>query len=90
MRSNEVSDKEVISSQGTKIGVVKDVVFDEKEWKILAFDVDLEKSVSEEFNVKHHFSKTRVPIRVSDVQAVGDKIVLRTSGDIFKLVETSR
>lgn len=90
MLNSEIVGKEVIGANGFKIGKVRDVDFDEKSWKAISLEVQLEKEVAEEHNLKRQFKKTRVLINVGHVQAVGDRVILSGSKeDLLKLIATS-
>ncbi|MDH2899997.1 MAG: PRC-barrel domain-containing protein [archaeon] len=90
MLSSEIQGKEVIGSMGHKLGVVRGVSFDEKEWKVLALEVQLEKNIAEEHRLRHRFKKTRVLLNIEHVQAVGDKVLLTGSHeDLLKLIASS-
>jgi len=71
--------KEVIGSQGEKLGTVRDIQFDEKAWNVLAIVVELEKDVADQYKLGHRFKKTEVPINVKNIQAVSDKVILTGS-----------
>jgi sporulation protein YlmC with PRC-barrel domain len=87
MNARQIFDLEVVGSSAWKIGKVKDLVVDTNVWQVTAIDVELEKSVAKEFNVKHRFSKTHIPLGVSQIQAVGDRILLKSSKEeIFQQV----
>jgi sporulation protein YlmC with PRC-barrel domain len=82
--------KEVIGSQGDRLGVIHDIQFDEKGWNILAIAVQLEKGVAEAYNMGHRFRKTQVLIDVKHIQAVSDKVILTGSGkDLPQLITPS-
>jgi sporulation protein YlmC with PRC-barrel domain len=79
--------REVIGSQGEKLGVVHDLQFDEKGWMVLAIRVQLEKDIADQYNLGHRFKKTEVMIDVKHIQAVGDKVILSgSSKDLLQLV----
>ena len=75
----EIAGKEVIGSEGDTLGKVTDIQFDEKNWRVLALEVHLEKAVAEEHQLRHRLRKTRVSVSVDHIQAVGDKVVLKGS-----------
>lgn len=85
MLSSEIAGKEVIASEGEKLGTVHNIKFDEKGWSILALGVQLEKDVANRFDLGHRFGKAEVMIDVKHVQAVGDKVIL--SGSSKELLE---
>jgi sporulation protein YlmC with PRC-barrel domain len=81
---------EVIESKGYKLGTVSDLQFDERNWKLTAFEVQLDDAVAKEHQLKRRFRKTRVFINVERVQSVGDKVILKGSKeDLLKLIATS-
>jgi sporulation protein YlmC with PRC-barrel domain len=72
-------DKEVIGLNGWVIGTIKDVVFDEKTWKIGFLDVELDPEIAKEYDMKKLFRATHIPLDVDQVQGIGDKVTLKTS-----------
>ena len=90
MLTNEIVGKEVIGSDGFKVGKIRDTEFDEKTWKLNSLEIQLEKDVAEEHHLRHRFRKTRVLIHVDYVQSVGDRVILKGSKeDLLKLVASS-
>ena len=87
MLSSEIIGKEVIGSQGERLGTVRDIQFDEKGWNVLAIGVQLDKEVADEHNLGHRFRKTEVLISVKHIQAVGDKVILTgSSKELLQLI----
>ncbi len=85
----DLMDKEVIGLNGWVIGTVKNVMFDEKTWKIGSLDVQLDGDVAKEFEMRKVFRSTHIPIDVTHVQGIGDKVALKTSKeDLMTLVGT--
>ena len=90
MLSSEIIGREVISSQGEKLGRVRDVQFDERGWSVLALGVQLEKDVADRYDLKRRFRKTEVVIEVKQIQAVGDKVILTgSSKELLQLIKPS-
>ena len=90
MLSSEIIGREVISSQGEKLGRVRDVQFDERGWSVLALGVELEKDVADRYDLKRRFRKTEVVIEVKQIQAVGDKVILTgSSKELLQLIKPS-
>jgi sporulation protein YlmC with PRC-barrel domain len=86
MNALDVLDKEVIAQDGTKVGKIKDLIFDHNSWTVNALIVELEKNIAEEFNVKKTLSKTRIRISVHHIQGMSDRIVLRVAKeDLFRV-----
>jgi sporulation protein YlmC with PRC-barrel domain len=90
MLTNEIVDKEVIGSDGFKLGKIMDTEFDEKSWKLSSLEIQLEKDVAEEHHLRHRFRKTRVLIHVDHIQSVGDRVILKGSKeDLLKLIASA-
>jgi len=86
----EIAGKEVIGSEGNTLGKVIDTQFDEKNWRVIALEVHLEKEVAEEHQLRHRLRKTLVLVSVEHIRAVGDKVVLKGSKeDLLKLIASS-
>jgi sporulation protein YlmC with PRC-barrel domain len=87
MNAEDLIGLEVVGSNAWKIGKVKDLVIETKSWQVTAIVVELEKSVAEEFRLKRRLSKTHIPLNVSYVQAVGDRVILKSSKEeVFQQV----
>jgi sporulation protein YlmC with PRC-barrel domain len=85
----DLMDREVIGLNGWLIGTVKNVIFDENSWQIRSLDVQLDGEVAKEFEMKKVFRSTHIPLDVSHVQGIGDKVSLKTSKeDLMALVGT--
>ncbi len=78
-------DKEVIGLNGWIIGTIKDVVFDDKTWKIGFLDVELDPNIAKEYDMKKLFRSTHIPLAVDQVQGIGDKVTLKTSKEELML-----
>jgi len=87
---SEIIGKEVIGSQGEKLGSVHDIQFDEKGWSVLALGVQLEKDIADRYNLGHRFRKTEIMVEVKHIQAVGDKVILTgSSKELMQLMTPS-
>ena len=87
MNAEDLIGLEVVGSTAWKIGKVKDLVIDTKTWQVTAVVVELEKNVAEEFKLKRRLSKTHIPLSISYVQAVGDRVILKSSKEeVFQQV----
>jgi sporulation protein YlmC with PRC-barrel domain len=90
MLTDEIIGKEVVGLSGYDLGKVSNVQIDEKQWKVVALEIHLDKDVAEEHRLRHRFRRTKVLINVEHVQGVGDRVVLKGSReDLLKLVATS-
>jgi len=71
--------KEVVELNGSLIGTIKNVIFDEKAWQVGSLDVQLDENMAKEFEMKKVFRNYRIPLSVAYVQGIGDKVTLKTS-----------
>ena len=71
--------KEVVELNGSLIGTIKNVMFDEKTWQIGSLDVQLDGEVAKEFEMQKIFRSTHILMNVTHVQGIGDKVSLKTS-----------
>jgi sporulation protein YlmC with PRC-barrel domain len=86
MNALDVLEKEVIAQDGTKVGRIKDLIFDHASWNVNALVVEIEKNIAQEFNVKKALSRTRIRVSVSHIQGMSDRIVLRVpKEELFRL-----
>jgi sporulation protein YlmC with PRC-barrel domain len=91
MNALEVLDKEVIAQDGSKIGKIKDLIFDHASWTVNALVVELEKNIAQEFNVKKALSRTRIRTSVHHIQGMSDRIVLRIpKQELFRIPTQTR
>jgi len=79
MNARELNGKEVIGTEGWKIGRVTDVILDTGSWQVKALDMELARNVAEEFGMKKLLKSTQIQVKVEDVQGVGDAITLKIS-----------
>ena len=87
MFTNEILGKEVIASNGFKLGTTTEAEFDQNTWKINSLEIHLEKDIAEEYNLRQRLRKTKVLIHVDHVQAVGEKVILKGAReDLLKLM----
>jgi sporulation protein YlmC with PRC-barrel domain len=85
--TGEIIGKEIIESQGFRLGKVADVQFDEKNWKIIGLEIELDKEIAEEHQLYHRLRKTRVMVHVEHIQAVGDRVILKgLKEDLMNLI----
>jgi sporulation protein YlmC with PRC-barrel domain len=78
MEMMDLLGKEVIDLNGTLIGTIKNVMFDEKAWLVGSIEVQLNDDVAKEFEMKKVFRNYRFPLSVNNVQGIGDKVTLKT------------
>jgi sporulation protein YlmC with PRC-barrel domain len=79
MYASDLENKEVISKNGTLLGRSTNAEIDTTSWKVTSVEIELEGDVAKELNVKKFLSGTTVPISVEQVEAVGNKILLKTN-----------
>ena len=90
MLADEIIGKEVVGLSRYDLGKVSNLEVDEKQWKVVALEIHLDKDVAEEHRLRHRFRRTKVLINVEHVQGIGDRVVLRGSReDLLKLVAAS-
>ena len=77
----EVLGMEVVELNGSVMGLVKNVFFDEKIWEVTSLEVELNKKTADELDAKKLFRHFRIPVAVSYVQGIGDKVLLRGSAE---------
>lgn len=77
----EALGKEVVELNGSVMGIVKNVLFDEKIWEVTFLEVELNKKTADELDAKKLFQHFRVPLAVSNVQGIGDKVLLKGSAE---------
>ena len=75
MNARELVGKEIIGTRGWRIGRVKNVVLDMETWEVTALEVSLAKNVTKEFGLKQVLRSMRLPIKVQEVQGVGDAAI---------------
>jgi sporulation protein YlmC with PRC-barrel domain len=73
--------KEVVDTNGSAIGILKNVIFDEKMWQVLSFEVQLDVEVAKEFQLKKLFQNPIILLESTYVQQVDEKITLKTGKD---------
>jgi sporulation protein YlmC with PRC-barrel domain len=77
MNAREIVGKEIIGEEGSRIGIVKDIVVDTTSWQVKPFEVQLAKSVAHEFGMKRIIGSTLVPLNVDVVKGIGDTVILK-------------
>ena len=81
MEMLDVLGKEVVELNGSVMGVVKNAMFDEKIWEVTSLDVELNKKTADELEAKKLFRHFRIPLSVSYIQGIGDKVLLKGSAE---------
>ncbi len=89
MNASELNNKEVIGKTGTMIGRVKDAVIDENTWQVKSLQIELESDVAKEIGMKKTFGHTTLPLPLSYVGGVGDKVMVSAPREeLIKYVST--
>jgi sporulation protein YlmC with PRC-barrel domain len=78
MYVGDLEAKEVVGKNGTLLGRSTNAIVDTATWKVNAIEVALDGEVAKELDVKKLFKSTTIPLQVGDIDAVGDKILLKT------------
>jgi len=85
--SREFLDKDVVGSDGWKIGKSKEIICDANSWRITSLEVELNEKIQDEIGESVPLRRHRVPIDVSYVQGIGDVITLRsTKEELIKVL----
>lgn len=79
MHSREVLEKEVVGSNGWKIGKSKEVIIDSATWRVTHLEVELNDSILKEISEAKPLQRNRFPIEISYLQGVGDFITLKAT-----------
>jgi sporulation protein YlmC with PRC-barrel domain len=87
--SREFLDKDIVGSDGWKIGKSKELICDRNSWQIVQLDVELNEKIEDEIGesvpLRHH----HVPIDTSLVLGIGDVITLKiTRDEVIKILST--
>ena len=82
--------KEVVELNGSVIGIVKNVFFDDNAWEVTSFDVELNKKTADELDAKKLFRNFRIPLGINLIQGIGDTILLRTPKDELTAILASQ
>src|ERR1700730_3250619 len=93
MYGKDVIDKEVVGTNGWKIGKSKDIYFENNNWQITYLDVELRGNIENELGMGSvPLNHNHLPIATSHIQGVGDVITLNTTKEeiVQKLGEMKR
>lgn len=77
--ASHLVNKEVLAQHGTDVGKVDEVIVDTDTWKVKALQVNLDRSVLTELNIKQPglFSRQSVRMSVDHISGISDAIVLK-------------
>ncbi|HYB03486.1 MAG TPA: PRC-barrel domain-containing protein [Nitrososphaerales archaeon] len=81
MNSKEFLDKDVVGSDGWKIGKSKEIIVDPATWHVSQIEIELNEKIEDELGEKMPFRHNRVPIDINYVQGIGDIITLKAKKD---------
>ena len=93
MYGKELLDKEVVGTNGWKIGKSKDIYIDDKNWQITYLDIELKGNIENELGLNTvPLNHNHLPIPISHIQGVGDVITLNATKEemIEKLSEIKK
>jgi len=79
LNARELFGKEVIGDQGSRIGKVRDLIFDVGSWQVRELEVDLVPDLAEELGLKKMFGREPAAVKVDYIRGVGDTILLKLS-----------
>jgi len=89
----DLIDKEVVGTNGWKIGKSKDVYIEDKNWQVSYLDIELRGNIENELGMgSTPLMHNHLPIATSHIQGVGDVITLNTTKEemIEKLAEMKK
>ena len=72
-------DKEVVGSDGWKIGKSKEIICDPSSWQIIQIELELNEKIADEIGESVPLQRYHVPLDISFVRGVGDVITLKAS-----------
>ena len=81
MYSKEFLDKDVVGSDGWKIGKSKEIIIDPVTWRVSQLEIELNEKIENEIGDKLPFRHNRVPIDINYIQGNGDIITLKAKKD---------
>lgn len=79
MRGKEFLEKDVVCSDGWKIGKSKELICDVHTWQITHLEIDINEKVETEIGDKLPFKHNRFPLEIGFVQGIGDVITLKAT-----------
>jgi sporulation protein YlmC with PRC-barrel domain len=77
MYGKEFLDKDVVGSDGWKIGKSKEIICDPVTWQITQIEIEPNEKFENEIGVGLPFRHNRLPLDITYVQGVGDLITLK-------------
>ena len=77
MYGKEILDKEVVGSDGWKIGKSKEVIIDPNTWQITHLEIEPSEKLENEMGETLPFKHNRLPLDIHFVQGIGDLITLK-------------
>ena len=87
MYSKEFLDKDVVGSDGWRIGKSKELICDPTNWHITQIEIELNEKIENEIGEKLPFRHTRIPIDINYVQGIGDVVTLKANkGEIITVL----
>lgn len=89
MYSREFLDKDIVGSDGWKIGKSKEIICDVSTWQVTKIELELNEKIADEIGESIPLHRHHVPIDVSYVQGIGDVITLKvTKDEVIKTLST--
>src|SRR5271168_2030877 len=79
MNSRDFLEKEVVGSNGWRIGKSKEIICDNNTWQITHIEIELNDKIENEIGEPLPLHHNRLPIDISYVQGIGDVITLKAT-----------
>lgn len=80
MYGRDLLEKEVVGTNGWKIGKSKELIIEQNGWMVTHLEVELRGNIEAELGMSTApLSHNRLPISISTVMGVGDVITLRST-----------
>jgi sporulation protein YlmC with PRC-barrel domain len=78
MYVRDLEGKEVVSKDGAVVGKTTNAVVDTGLWRVVSVEINLDDTIAEQLRMKKMFRSTTMPVPVEQVEAVGDKLLLKS------------
>ncbi len=87
MNTNFLNGKEIVGPGGSVLGKAKGANFDEHTWQIESVDLEVDRKLANEIGMKNSAlfgllgNRSKLPLKVEFIGAIGDRILLRASSE---------
>ena len=77
MYVRDLEGKEAVSKDGAVVGKTTNAFIDTAQWRVVSLEISLDATIAEQLRVKKMFRSTTMPLPVEQIEAVGDKLLLK-------------